>query len=70
MNDFIDRFGFIVPSLLDLIQIGIVAVALYYVLFAAMGGRQDRRDAELLPLRVDLLGQRRQRRVVEQAGER
>jgi diadenylate cyclase len=29
---FFDRFGFVLPSLLDLLQIGLVAVAIYYVL--------------------------------------
>lgn len=32
MSAFFDRFGFILPSLLDIVQIVIVAVALYYVL--------------------------------------
>jgi len=32
VSAFFDRFGFILPSLLDIVQIVIVAVALYYVL--------------------------------------
>ena len=32
MSAFLDRFGFLLPGPLDLLQIGIVAVALYYVL--------------------------------------
>lgn len=32
MREFFDRFGFILPGIADLLQIAIVAVALYYVL--------------------------------------
>ncbi len=32
MNGFLDRFGFLLPGLLDIVQIIIVATALYYVL--------------------------------------